>query len=819
MADGDETSPAETSSAETAAGECGPVEPGPVEPRPADGVASAATPVMTWPTPPEPEGLEVNMLRAAAIGEPLIASEDRSGPASSVIRGAILYRLLVESQWPVHPKGVQLQGVHIAGGLDLEGAAVRCALRLQNCSFDQTAEINLTNATVSQLTLTQCQLPGLSGDTLRVTQNLVLNGSTFTGPLLLQGADIVGNLDCMSTKLGGAYQSDGIVHSLYADGLKVGGRVRLNLSFTAENTVWLRGAHVGGNLNCRDARLKGSGTALCCDGAKVEGNMYLDRTVTFRGMVDLRGADIGGALDCSAAVLQGGNSAGCSMFAEWLKVGGPVRLNSWTDGTGKTHPFGAAGTVWLLGADITANLNCRNAVLAGVTNAMVAERAKVGGNVIAAKVNVPSGKVSLVGAQIDGSLLLGETRLSGAHAVLQADGVSVGGDVLLGSTLIPHGSVAFPGAEITGKLEWTSAGQVQGVVDLRYAKVGQLEDDWTHPTGCWPTDGQLKLVGFSYGSISSSNATVEQRLAWIRSQWPAPKSGRASATARAQLPPTGTAPIQDALAQAAPGEASPAQATSTDPAPITPPAGDATSTTAAAPVVAPTAAPAASTPSGSGAPPPAPPAAPTPVKPAVSTPAPLAASIPVPPATAGGAASGFAAQPYEQLASVYQQAGQDKEARAVALARRRDLRCYGNLTPYRRALDWLLDRSIQYGYQTWRAIVALALVYVIAVAVYWAAEHHGSLIIPVMATKTGVPAASATHCTKYYPCFYPAGYAIDTVIPIINVHQADYWGPNGHAHFGYALVVFTWITTLLGWALATLAVAGFTGIARSSDTS
>ena len=87
-----------------------------------------------------------------------------------------------------------------------------------------------------------------------------------------------------------------------------------------------------------------------------------------------------------------------------------------------------------------------------------------------------------------------------------------------------------------------------------------------------------------------------------------------------------------------------------------------------------------------------------------------------------------------------------------------------------------------------------------------------------MAAKAGGVAPSAADCTRLYPCFYPAGYAIDTVIPIINVHQADYWGPNGRAHFGHALVVFTWITTLLGWALATLAVAGFTGIARNSDS-
>jgi hypothetical protein len=31
---------------------------------------------------------------------------------------------------------------------------------------------------------------------------------------------------------------------------------------------------------------------------------------------------------------------------------------------------------------------------------------------------------------------------------------------------------------------------------------------------------------------------------------------------------------------------------------------------------------------------------------------------------------------------------------------------------------------------------------------------------------------------------------------------------------GYALGVFTWISTVFGWALATLAVAGYTGLVR-----
>lgn len=55
----------------------------------------------------------------------------------------------------------------------------------------------------------------------------------------------------------------------------------------------------------------------------------------------------------------------------------------------------------------------------------------------------------------------------------------------------------------------------------------------------------------------------------------------------------------------------------------------------------------------------------------------------------------FASQPYEQLAAVYRQAGQDTEASKVAIARRADLRKYGDLKPHRRIGNWLLDKDHQ----------------------------------------------------------------------------------------------------------------------------
>ena len=260
-------------------------------------------------------------------------------------------------------------------------------------------------------------------------------------------------------------------------------------------------------------------------------------------------------------------------------------------------------------------------------------------------------------------------------------------------------------AQISGKLRWAPSAPVSGQVNLEGATVGQLEDNWSRnrPNGYWPADGRLHLDGFTYGRFGGvRQATVEQRLAWIRSQY----------LPRAQRSP-----------------------------------------------------------------------------------------------------AHFATQPYEQLAVVYRQSGQDDQARKIAIARRADLRKYGNLNPYRWFGNWFLDWTVKYGYQTWRAAVGLAAVFVVFLVLSILAQRQ-HVIVPIGEIEGLHSVPSATQCTSDYPCFYPAGYTVDTVIPIINVRQADYWGPDGHATWGWVWVGGTWIATGLGWALATLLVAGYTGLVR-----
>ena len=797
------------------------------------------------------------------------------------IRAAVLQHLLVAKKWDVRAKGVRIRGARISGCLNLEAATLRCPLRLENCFLDGPRPV-FDYATASLLALNGCRLSGFTGDTLTVTKGLYFFGSTFTGPLDLPGANITGmlacsgvqlavpdqggvalravrmkvdggvfleegftaagavrlvranitgNLECSSARLEGA---DGDGNALAADGLKVGGDVLLNQAsgqkFTAAGVVSFVGADITGNLSCSGARLDGAnddGNALVADGLKVGGSVFLNEGFTAAGVIRLVRANVAINLDCSNAQLK---REGNALVANGLKVGGDVLLNQ-----ASGQKFTAAGAVSLVGADITGNLECSSARLDGANddgNALVADGLKVGGDVFLNAGFTAAGAISLLGADIAGNLecsgaqltregkdgnvliadvlkvghdmfldegftaagaisLLGANitanlecrgaqlnRADGNGNALVAGGLKVGGDMFLdegftaagtvslqsvsvgGSLLLSLGEPAevkagksasvkpttaldATGAQVTHRLGWWPAEQVAGLVILEDAAVGQLEDSWQtdegpRPNGYWARadKGLLRLDGFTYARCASEHeqqATLEQRLAWIGSQ-PVPTWGARLLTA-IRAPRQAWSESKDRRAS-----------------------------------------------------------------------------------RRARAAYGFTPQPYEQLANVYQQAGQNREARMVALARRRDLRFYGNLTPYRKALNWLLDKTIEYGYQTWRAVVGITALYIVIFLLFRYAQHRTGLIVPVQPVNGLSPKPTAAICTSNYPCFSPIGYAIDTVIPIINVHQANYWGPNASAHLGWFFVYASWVGIVLGWAFATLAVAGYTGLVRNTDS-
>jgi hypothetical protein len=324
------------------------------------------------------------MIDRAKSGEPLDLGLGPLDPElmkawgpDRTVRASLLRSLLVDEVWPVHAKGVQLQGVRISGRLDLEAATLRCPLRMDYCYFD-APQPTLDYATASVLAFTRCLLAGLTGDTVTVTQDLNLTGSIFTGPVLLGGANVAGGFICRGTKLEGA---NPVGNALGAENLKVGRDVFFRDGFTAAGAIWLVGADIAGDLECSGAKLNGTntdGNALVADNLKVNGNVLLRNGFTAAGGITLLGANITGDLDCSDAKLNRANNKRQALVAERVTVGGEAFLR------GKFSTADTAGAVSLLGANIAGNLDFDGAKLKGTNadgNALIGDTLSAGRNV------------------------------------------------------------------------------------------------------------------------------------------------------------------------------------------------------------------------------------------------------------------------------------------------------------------------------------------------------------------------------------------------------------------------------------------------------
>jgi hypothetical protein len=58
------------------------------------------------------------------------------------------------------------------------------------------------------------------------------------------------------------------------------------------------------------------------------------------------------------------------------------------------------------------------------------------------------------------------------------------------------------------------------------------------------------------------------------------------------------------------------------------------------------------------------------------------------------------------------------------------------------------------------------------------------------------------------PRFQPFVYALDTLLPVVDLHQQDNWIPSGLAQW------WAWASILAGWVLTTAVAAALTGLIK-----
>jgi len=219
--------------------------------------------------------------------------------------------------------------------------------------------------------------------------------------------------------------------------------------------------------------------------------------------------------------------------------------------------------------------------------------------------------------------------------------------------------------------------------------------------------------------------------------------------------------------------------------------------------------------------------------------------------------------PYEVLAGVLRRAGDDDGAKEVLRAKRQDQRRHQRclhqkslplglawLGPVRHAFSVLLDWTVGYGYRPWLGIPWLLSVLLFGwflFSVHAPTTVGGSGVIkpsvPVtfmrdldrhrlvpgpdgQAIKVPVnpddrPQTHAVHYrlpTEYTP-FNAFWYALDTLIPLIDLGQERAWSPSPFGTLrddpvGWAVLGYLYVHILLGWTLSTLTVVALTGLIK-----
>ena len=222
----------------------------------------------------------------------------------------------------------------------------------------------------------------------------------------------------------------------------------------------------------------------------------------------------------------------------------------------------------------------------------------------------------------------------------------------------------------------------------------------------------------------------------------------------------------------------------------------------------------------------------------------------------------FMPQPYLHLAKVLKEAGDDAGAVIVLEEMERNHRHQQDRTPTDRLTSWVFDESIGYGYDPGRAIwMILGLS-----ALGWILYRRSYLAGNIVPTDKDAYESfkSEGRPPAHYLAFAPLVYSVENSLPLVKLGQADLWQPDPNpgpparqalwttrlgpqtawprllrglqkvlvfvglqtpgdeskprsrlCRWGTSPRVlrwFLWVQILLGWLLATLFVAGVTGI-------
>lgn len=713
------------------------------------------------------------------------------------------------------PFGLRLADARITGPLDLSACQVPVPLRFQACTF--TAPINIQGARLHDLVIigdplarSPQVLPGLLGTGSRIARDLNLSGMTITGDLPGRSESRASaSVWLTEAEIGGSLVANGARilpaagRALHADRIQVAGNIRFRDGFHTTGEIRLLAMRLSGSLDVIGAELEPTdGRALELSESIIGGSMYiLNSPITghrcrVRGRVDMAHSTVKGLVfirDADLTLPPAGSSRHfystasrterILLLAPRLNVHGSLRIEGDTV---------VRGGVLLRGATLGGGVKLDGVIWNPADIALDLAQATLGGGLEGSELSV-EGSVLLDSARIDGAVALDRATLTKPleSRCLSAVNLTVTGDVHLRGLTVLHGKVNFRGASIAG---------VFNAEDVYVTNVG----DATLSLHMAQVTGNVRMCGRfrSVGTIILNRAIIGGRL---RADGATLTGSAISASPDSNGRP-GRGPVAiDATSAVIRGGMDLGWRVTSGSVDLT---GVSTSYLADRPDQ----------------------------------------DWPADSYLGGFAYERFEAvdrrgdavwdvrtriawlarmrrydqRAWEHLAAVFRAAGDRDGADDVLVAQRRQAR--GMRTAPRRLLDVIQDVTVRYGFRPQRALyLLLALIAAVTIglslpgvqAQMRATDQNALVFTPAGARPLPGELDPPGECGNgKVRCLSPFFYAVDTVVPLIDLHQRSTWYPAGE-HGSTLLGWLLNLCTILGWAASTVFAVSFTRLGRA----
>ena len=686
-----------------------------------------------------------------------------------------------------------VRGGRITGDLDLTDLALGRHLTFVDTVFTKT--IRLTSTSCRSLEFTGCSfLGGLDATAVRIDGNFKMTGCSVSGladgteprrpaAVWLTDARVSGRLEIINSTIGRA--DDNWSRSIHADRIEVGAGVSIVDGVQAHGEIKLTGAGIGGSVNIYGASIEDPYVALYLSEARIGGNLFV--------MDDQAGnpSVITGGLVASGAIINGqcllykaqvrapaqannprywyrGARSGVAIDATRARFDGDLRMYGGTEITGKID-LATATVESQLDLDDTTVHEPESGWLPE-TYAINLSNAKLGSDF---RFHGHSGSVRLENANVAGSLHFEDVTIDANQPeAIEARNVRVEGDVWLDNARITNGDTDFRLSHVAG--DWRARGaqlspsgapgaaaltltssEIDGSVFLNhgFTSVGLL-----HLNRC-RIGGRLTFEGATIRPAENDTAplVVACRSTTVASglflDW--------DVEGNVDFQGTSTDLLVDDPSRWGTGHVIAGLTYQR----MTPVNSDPTST-------------------------------------ANELDRRLAWL-----ADQGEPDAGT----YSLLADYYRRHGHTIDAEEVLIARNRFLRTErqtqgGWRNRLRNITDILWDVGVGYGYRSSRAalmIVALTAVTSILLHSNFARDRLVTIDEDNTVYVAAEPCESGT-----VRCFSPVFYAVDTVIPLVDLQQRSTWYPAHNLRFGSALEWGLDFTVLLGWGASSALVLG-----------